>query len=257
MVKMLSAAGARNVETRVRSSERKYNHHANTNHNVSFNNNQERDEWSDGDENEATHPHHGGLRRPDSKGSSKAHAESHSNNNRVERSGERERRHRPTLARPRLNVNKENIHDKFTMIKQRSRNGMDSMKQRSKRGFDTVKERGAKVLPRRPNIRLKSAPKDLPTRSLFRHEPRTWFGAKKDKGDKVKEDWRNARPNSSGGTGGGGASGSNNNSSPSKKELTRGRQEDPYHRKHSDNNERSNNRRSRSAGRRAKYNEDE
>ena len=256
MVKMLSAAGARNVETRVRSSERKYNHHTATNHDVSFNN-QERDEWSDGDDNEATHPHHGRLRRPDSKGSSKGHAESHSNNNRVERSGERERRHRPTLARPRLNVNKENIHDKFTMIKQRSRNGMDSMKQRSKRGFDTVKERGAKVLPRRPNIRLKSAPKDLPTRSLFRHEPRTWFGAKKDKGDKVKEDWRNARPNSSGGTGGGGASGSNNNSSPSKKELTRGRQEDPYHRKHSDNNERSNNRRSRSAGRRAKYNEDE
>ena len=70
---------------------------------------------------------------------------------------------------------------------------MDSMKQRSRRGFDTVREQVPRVLPRRPNIRLK-VPKALPTRSLFQHEPRTWFGSKKEKGDKVKEDWRNQRP---------------------------------------------------------------
>lgn len=266
MVKMLSAAGARNVETRVRSSEqqRKYHNNHSSHNNDSFHHQDHVVEWHDTDEYEATHSHHHGLRRSDTKGSSKEynHGHSHGNNNHHHQADTSERHHRPTLARPRLSVNvvgvnKEKIHDKFTLMKQRSRNGMDSMKQRSKRGFDTVKERSSKVLlPRRPNIRLRS-PKELPVRSLFRHEPRTWFGAKKEKGDKVKEDWRNSRPTQSGSGGGGNGSNLNSNS-PGKKDGgggVRGREEMAYHRKSSDQ-ERSSTRRSRSAPRRRSFAED-
>jgi hypothetical protein len=251
MVKMLSAAGARNVEARVRSSERKHHHHhhSQSNHNSNFHNQERSDEWSqDGiDAQQQLHQqNHHGLRRSNS--------HNIDGNYKTGRSSERQR---PTvLARPRLGtvVNREKIHDRFTLIKQRSINGMDSMKQRSKRGLDTVRERGAKVLPRKPNIRLKksSAPKDLPTRSLFRHEPRTWFGAKKEKGDKVKEDWRNQRPTQSGGA--------SNSNIPSKKEgATRGRDvsERVYHRKPSDQERTVRRSRSRSAARRSSYTEDD
>lgn len=252
MVKMLSAAGARNVESRVRSSERRSSGN-NSNH-ISSSNNKERVEWSD-DEAEAMpshHHHHNhknqhhGLRRSNTNNSSKECAQDHNADNKNSNRDKAERREqRPTLlARPRLGnaANKDKIHDKFSLIKQRSRNGMDSMKQRSKRGFDTVREHSAKVLPRRPNIRLKSAPnKDLPSRSLFRHEPRTWFGAKKEKADKVTEDWRNSRPTQSGAV-------SNSNISTKKEGAHRGREE-VYHRKPSDQG-RSSGRRSRSASRR-------
>ncbi len=229
MVKMLSAAGARNVETRVRSSERKYHHHSQSVHNNSFHNQERSEEWSRSqDEIDAISSHHQyqqqqqqqqhnhhGLRRSNTNNSSKEYTHSHNMDGSNKAGSEQQR---PTLARPRLGtvVNKEKMHVRFTLVKQRSINGMDSMKQRSKRGLDTVRERGAKVLPRRPNIRLKSStPKDLPTRSLFRHEPRTWFGTKKEKSDKAKEDWRNQRPTQSGGS---------NSNIPSKKEgAVRGR----------------------------------
>lgn len=244
MVKMLSAAGARNVESRVRSSERRSS--GSGNHNNTYNN-KECVDWSD-DEVEAMpsrHHQNHGLRRSNTNNSSKESAQDHNDNKNSNRNKAERREQRPTLlVGPRLGnaSNKEKIRDKFSLLKQRSKNGVDLMKQRSKRGFDTVRDHSAKVLPRRPNIRLKSAPnKDLPSRSLFRHEPRTWFGAKKEKADKVTEDWRNSRPTQNGGI-------SNSNISIKKEGAHRGREE-MYHRKPSDQG-RSSGRRSRSASRR-------
>ena len=90
-------------------------------------------------------------------------------------------------------------------IKQRSRNGADNIKQRSRTGVHNIKERGLNGMNSMKergrngvdNVkrRSKSVPRPLPSRSLFRHKPRTWFGTKQNDQSKVKEvDWRNTRP---------------------------------------------------------------
>jgi len=72
---------------------------------------------------------------------------------------------------------------------------MDGMKEKSRNGVDRVK----KVVPKKPNIRLKPvSSRPLPSRSLFQHKPRTWYGTKQKDPNKVKEqDWRNDRPEAS------------------------------------------------------------
>ncbi len=52
-------------------------------------------------------------------------------------------------------------------IKQKSRVGVDAVKQKGRAGVDTV----------RATIKKKT-PTSLPTRSLFVHTPRTWYGSK-------------------------------------------------------------------------------
>ena len=67
-------------------------------------------------------------------------------------------------------------------IKQKGRAGVDTVKQKGRAGVDTV----------RATIKKKT-PTSLPTRSLFVHTPRTWYGSKI-KVPKDKDDWRNSRP---------------------------------------------------------------
>lgn len=88
-------------------------------------------------------------------------------------------------------------------LKAREKLRLEEIKQRGQRGVNTMKEKSANVLQRTrqhtPSIRLKTpSARPLPSRSLFQHKPRTWYGSKKEKGTKVKEDWRNARPVASG-----------------------------------------------------------
>ncbi len=86
------------------------------------------------------------------------------------------------------------------VIKQKSRSGVDTIKKKGRSGVDLMKETGSSIVAKTPSVRVlkKKNPSTLPSRSLFQHKPRTWFGGKVDKGDKVKEDWRNSRlpPNS-------------------------------------------------------------
>ncbi len=81
-------------------------------------------------------------------------------------------------------------------LKVKSRNGADTIKKKGRSGVDLMRDTGSSIVPKRPSIRLmkKKEPSALPSRSLFQHTPRTWFGGRVDKGEKVKEDWRNSRP---------------------------------------------------------------
>ncbi|KAL3815873.1 hypothetical protein ACHAXA_010263 [Cyclostephanos tholiformis] len=81
-------------------------------------------------------------------------------------------------------------------IKQKSRSGIDTIKKKSRSGVDSMRETGSNIVKKGPDVRVmkKKESPALPSRSLFQHKPRTWFGGKIDKGDKVKEDWRNSRP---------------------------------------------------------------
>jgi len=116
-----------------------------------------------------------------------------------------ERRSRTSSLRP--SVNTERIRGGIGEIKQKSRNGVETLKVKSRNGVDTIKKKGksgvdlmrdtgSSIVTKRTSVRLikKKEPSALPSRSLFQHTPRTWFGGKVDKGEKVKEDWRNSRP---------------------------------------------------------------
>ena len=76
----------------------------------------------------------------------------------------------------------ETIRVGMSEIKQKSRVGVDTVKQKGRAGVDTV----------RATIKKKT-PTSLPTRSLFVHTPRTWYGSKI-KVPKDKDDRRNTRP---------------------------------------------------------------
>ena len=115
-------------------------------------------------------------------------------------SEQRQRRIR-SISRPRIKTDrfqesfhemKERSRNRVESMKERSRNGMEGMKEKSRNGVDRVK----KVVPKKPNIRLKPvSSRPLPSRSLFQHKPRTWYGTKQKDPNKVKEkDWRNDRP---------------------------------------------------------------
>jgi hypothetical protein len=116
-----------------------------------------------------------------------------------------ERRSRVPNLRP--SINTERIRGGIGEMKQKSRNGVETLKVKSRNGADTIKKKGrsgvdlmrntgSSIVTKRPSIRLmkKKEPSALPSRSLFQHTPRTWFGGRVDKGEKVKEDWRNSRP---------------------------------------------------------------
>jgi hypothetical protein len=81
-------------------------------------------------------------------------------------------------------------------IKEKSRSGVDTIKKKGRSGVDLMRETGSSIVAKTPSVRVlkKKDTSALPSRSLFQHKPRTWFGGKVDKGDKVKEDWRNSRP---------------------------------------------------------------
>jgi len=113
---------------------------------------------------------------------------------------QRQRRIR-SISRPRIKTDR--IQESIVEMKQRSRNRVESMKERSRNSMDGMKERSRngvdrvkKVVPKKPNIRLKPvSSRPLPSRSLFQHKPRTWYGTKQKDPNKVKEqDWRNDRP---------------------------------------------------------------
>lgn len=180
---MLSAAGARNIQDRVRNAPRK-----SLGRSISSRK-QVTEKPTDVKENQPN-----GLRRSASAGTSKRHhpgfkhfENTSSTNNNIDNT-KHERRTRS------ISVKREKIQGGIVEMKQRSKSSVDRMKQRSKSGADRVKQGGTDMLQRRPSIKLRTQAPPLPSRSLFQHKPRTWFGTKKGTEDKVKEDWRSARP---------------------------------------------------------------
>lgn len=187
--KMLSAAGINNIQSRVRV-KRNPPRRRSTSSTVAT-----RENPPDTKENQMR-----GNHRPSSSSSSKVHVQSNNIDTNLSNSEQRQRRIR-SISRPRIKTDrfqesmvelKQRSRNRVESIKERSRNGMDGMKQKSRNGVDRVK----KVVPKKPNIRLKPVPsRPLPSRSLFQHKPRTWYGTKQKDPNKVKEqDWRNDRP---------------------------------------------------------------
>ncbi len=116
-----------------------------------------------------------------------------------------ERRSRASSLRP--SANTERIRDSIGEMKQKSRigvetlrgksrNGVNTIKKKGRSGVDVMRETGSSIVTKRPSVRLvkKRDPSALPSPSFFRHTPRTWLGGKIDRGEKVKDDWRNSRP---------------------------------------------------------------
>ena len=190
--KMLSAAGINNIQSRVRVKRKPPRRRSSSTDDT-------RELPPDTKENTT-----GNTLRPSSPtmGGSKPSSNEHdykkmnTNSNNTE---QRQRRIR-SISRPRIKTDR--LQESIVEMKQRSRNRVESMKERSRNSMDGMKEtsrngvdRVKKVVPKKPNIRLKPVTRPLPSRSLFQHKPRTWYGTKQKDPNKVKEqDWRNDRP---------------------------------------------------------------
>ena len=185
---MLSAAGINNIQSRVRVKR-------NPPRRSSSSTDDTREYPPDTKENQMRGS--SAHRRPSSATlGSNGPSNAHTNNSNNE---PRQRRIR-SISRPRLKTDR--IHEGIVEMKQRSRNRVESMKERSRNSMDGMKEKSRngvdrvkKVVPKKPHIRLKPVSRPLPSRSLFQHKPRTWYGTKQKDPNKVKEqDWRNDRP---------------------------------------------------------------
>jgi len=197
---MLSAAGISNIQSRVRVKRKPPRRRS------SSSTDDTRENPPDTKENQTRGNNH---RRPSSTAlgsngpSSNAHVHYNKMDTNCSNNEQRQRRIR-SISRPRIKTDriqesivemKERSRNRVESMKERSRNSMDGMKERSRNGVDRVK----KVVPKKPNIRLKPvSSRPLPSRSLFQHKPRTWYGTKQKDPNKVKEqDWRNDRPEAS------------------------------------------------------------
>jgi len=161
---MLSAAGARNIQSRVRNGGEQSKKHPARSSNLRSRK-QVQVVAENADEVKENHAH--GLRRS------------------VSAAGSSKPPHHSNLKKKESNESSGHV-EKYKSSREQ---------QRPRRSVDRMKKRSTTKLPHhKPTIRLK-APRPLPFRGLFQHQPRTWFGSKKEKGNKVKElDWRNARP---------------------------------------------------------------
>lgn len=83
--------------------------------------------------------------------------------------------------------------------KHKGKVGVDRMKQNGQSGINVVRQQSMNILQHRLNIGMTTnnkaiKNKPLPTRSLFQHKRRTWFGCLRKKSKAKKEvDWRNTR----------------------------------------------------------------
>ena len=157
---MLSAAGARNIQSRVRNGGEQSKKHPARSSNLRSRK-QVQVAAENADEVKENHAH--GLRRS------------------VSAAGSSKHRHHAHLKKKESNESTGSNVEKYKSSREQ---------QRTRRSVDRMKQRSTTMLQHhKPTIRLK-APKPLPSRGLFQHRPRTWFGSRKEKGNKVKEvDW--------------------------------------------------------------------
>lgn len=198
---MLSAAGTRNIQNRVRNSatKKRSTGRSSKKHTSKSNETKEASSSRHGSRRHKHHRHesfkkldtHGSggseTERSDSEDSGTA-THNHAHRRSRNRSRSPDTHHRSTRSRSR-SVKRDKNKLTLSEMKKRSTRSVHLMKKQTSKVMSSGRKRSPSHHKTSVRTRSNVLAKPLPTRSLFKHTERNWFGQKKKK-DKVTEDWR-------------------------------------------------------------------
>lgn len=197
---MLSAAGTRNIQNRVRNSATKKRSTGRSSKKHTSKSNETK-EASSSRHGSRRHRHRrresfkkldthgsGGSSDTERSDSEDSGADNHTYRRSRNRSRSPDTHHRSTRSRSR-SVKRDKHKLTLSEMKKRSTRSVHLMKKQTSKVMSSGRKRSPSH--HKPSVRTRSnvLAKPLPTRSLFKHTERNWFGMKKKK-DKVTEDWR-------------------------------------------------------------------